>query len=199
MVEQKGLLSLILIALVIGGLAFYLFIPKANDPEAGKVNQQGLCVPEGRAGIGFATCCFDQNENSIECKPSPNQQAIFNNQAGVFFVAYGVSLTNQGNVVYDSAKIKSVSVSPLNSELSNKFNTLVNMPSTNVIPSQTIDWSTPTGAGQKIDLSKIPTGIYTITVTGEVISGTQTKTDSAVVQLNVEQEELGFSLNINQI
>src|SRR3990167_3142349 len=120
------LIGVILILIV--GATYFLFSDKPNDPEKGAVNKEGLCVPEGRAGIGFATCCFDAQEKPIACKPSPNQQAIFNSQSGVYYVAYGASITNNGNVVFNTAKITSISVSPTNTELNTKFNSMVNQP-----------------------------------------------------------------------
>jgi len=105
---SKGMLfgGIAILAVIVFFMGRY-GIGQKYDPEIGdwdSVNE--VCKP-ARAGIMFATCCFDADQNPIPCKGDSMQQAAYNNQLGIAYVAHGIGLKNDGNIDIVEGKITS--------------------------------------------------------------------------------------------
>ena len=165
----------------------------------------GIPYIPGQVGVTLGQCCFNRQHQQVDCNnPSilwgAGSFAIYQGQAGLFFVNHYITLTNiGGNVDITKAWINSATWSPTNAALSNAYATVVGSAyGSPLLQGQAVDFST----GQ-IDLQAIggPPGspkTYALSLeTKASATGLPDYSRTTPASITVEQEAIGFSVDIN--
>ena len=155
----------------------------------------------GQIGVTLYQCCFNQARQQVDCNnPSVllGPFAIYQGQAGLFYITHGITITNTGNVDITNAWVDSAIWSPSNAVLTTAYSSILGS-TRGVALGQGLanDWST----GQ-IDLQVIGgTGTpitYTLSlVTKGSASGLADFSRTSPATVTVEQEGIGFDVSIN--
>ncbi len=151
-------------------------------------------------------CCFNAQKQQVDCNdPSKLLEsfAVYQGNAGLFYVAHGIKLKNTGNVEITRAWIDSASWSPTHAGLSNAYSGIVGSihgkgPLCLSTGCDEVAWST----GQ-IDLQAIGGSVgspktYSLAlVTKGSAEGLADFSKVTPATITVEKEDIGFSVVIN--
>ncbi len=216
---------IIAIVLVILGLVFFLPSTSSQDKivngwwnEAtqecwtSQDHPPGDSYPVDESEGMFASCCFNDNSDQVDCNDptkiigSGTLQAIYGagGQAGVpgiFYVVHTITLTNDGSVVIDNSWVDSATWTPSHAELTTAYAPIIGQASSyagDLPVGNARDF--PTGL---IDLRLIAGEVGSpITYDLELIAkasayGGELNSERQVSgQIIVEKESLGFSIDI---
>ena len=158
----------------------------------------------GQIGVTLYQCCFNQEQQQVDCNNPGNlwgsgSFAIYEGQAGLFFVTHGITITNTGNVDISNAWIDSATWSPLHAELTNAYAT-VKGTAYGVALNQGLanDWSTGQINLQTIGGAPGSPKTYTLSlITKASATGLPDAPKTTPATITVEQEGIGFSVSIN--
>ncbi len=164
----------------------------------------GVPYIPGEIGVTLYQCCFNALKQQVDCN-SPDllwgagSFAIYQGQEGLFFLTHGITITNTGNVDLTNAWIDSASWTPINTDLTNAYTTVVGSGfGSPLAQSLALDFST----GQ-IDLQAIggPAGspaTYDLSlVTKASAVGLPEASTNTPASITVEAEGIGFSVDID--
>jgi len=218
------IVGLIVVALIIGAVCF--FIPSTtsgaivngywDEPSqecwAAEDKPAGEEYPAGDESM-FASCCFNDLGDQVDCNNAANilrtevVQSIYgiggaSGTPGIFAVSHTITLTNDGSVPIDNIWVDSAVWSPSNSELVNEYAQIIGSGSSYAgslsvgnarsFPTGVIDLTALGGA------SGIPfTYDLNLRASATAYAGELTSSRDVSGQITVENEAIGFSIDIN--
>lgn len=164
----------------------------------------GIPYIPGQIGTTLYQCCFNQQGQQVDCN-SPDllwgagSFAIYQGQAGLFFVTHGITITNTGNVDLSNAWVDSATWTPTHAELTNAYSSIVGSVY-GVVLTQGFanDWSTGQIGLQTIGGAPGSPATYTLSlITKASATGLLDSSKTTPAAITVEQEGIGFSVEIN--
>lgn len=219
--NKKGKTNIIIIAIIIVAAVFLFFTYVGDETvsqgeitngywdEASQECRSAIDRPSGdpyipgSIGATMYQCCFNLEGQQIDCNNPQNLWgagfAIYQGNPGIFSVTHGVTLTNTGNVDLTKAWIESAIWSPTHAQLSNAYATIVGFAyGSPLLMTQAVDFS----SGQ-IDLQALggspgsPKTYDLSLVTKASATGLPDASQNTPASITVEQEAIGFSVQIN--
>lgn len=161
----------------------------------------------------FVSCCFNDLGDQVDCNNAANIlragviQSIYGvggspGIPGIFAVSHVITLTNDGSVPIDNIWVSSASWSPINIELTNAYSQIIGS-SSSYAGSVAVGnaRSFPTGIIDLIALGSTPgisvTYDLNLIARATAYAGELTSSRNIAGQITVENEEIGFSIDIN--
>jgi len=220
--NNKGKTNLIPIIIIIA-IAVFLYFTLSGDGMFGdgdtingywdEATEECRSAPDRPAGVPYVPgqigttmyqCCFNNIGQQVDCNNpgivwGAGSFAIYQGQVGLFFVTHGITITNTGNVDLSNAWIDSATWTPANTDLSNAYATIVGSAyGSSLGQGLALDFSTT-----QIDLQAIggtpgnPATYDLSLVTKASAVGLPESFDTTPATITVEQEGIGFSVDIN--
>lgn len=171
----------------------------------------GESYPAGDESM-FASCCFSREGDQVDCNNPENiigaglTQAVYGvggpGVPGIFAVSHIITLTNDGSVPIDNIWINSAVWTPSHLELTNAYSQVIGSGSI-YVGDVAVGFarSFPTGVINLEPIGGIPGSPITynldLTAKATAYGGELTSSRDISGQITVENEEIGFSIDIN--
>ncbi|KKN08556.1 hypothetical protein LCGC14_1055560 [marine sediment metagenome] len=154
----------------------------------------------------FYQCCFNQNKQQVDCNDPGTLLgpfAIYQGQAGLFYIAHGIKVRNTGNIVLSQAWVDSAVWSPSHAELTTAYSGIVGAingkgPLCLTTGCDEVAWSTGLIDLQVIGGAPGSPIVYTLSLmTKASATGLPDATQTIPATITVEKEQIGFSVVVN--
>lgn len=220
--NKKGKANMIVIVILIAAAVFFFFtyvgdgttllqgeITNGYWHEATQECRSAIDRPSGvpyipgQIGVTMFQCCFNLENQQVDCNDASKLWgagfSIYQGNPGFFSITHGITLTNTGNVDLTNAWIDSATWSPTNAQLLNAYATIIGSSyGSSLLKTQAVDLSTGL-----IDLQAIggtpgsPITYDLSLVTKASATGLPDASQTTPASITVEQEAIGFSVQIN--